>query len=359
MRPALKAAQLFLAGVPTELGGGGASFRELALILAALARGCGSTALAFAMHTHPVMLDVWRWRNDGAPVEPLLRRIAAEELVLVSSGGSDWLDGAGRAERVEGGYRVTGVKRFASGSPSGDVLMTSAVYDDPADGPTVLHFGVPLKAPGVSLVDNWRALGMRGTGSGDVSIDGFFLPEAAVGMRRPKGRWHRLFHIISLVAFPLIYAVYVSLAEVAHEPALERATPRRGSAHRASRGRDGDGAVGGAARPRGDAAPGRYGRSRPAEHEPAARREVARHAGGAGGRRACADPRGRGRVPARLRARAHLSRHPGHALSPADARAAAAPGRPPGAGARHRRLSVLSRRRTDTRGPAPPRARRG
>lgn len=221
---ALKAAKLFSAGVPSELGGGGAGYRELAAMLRTLAKGCSSTALAFAMHTHPVALTVWRWRHEKAPVEPLLRRIAAEELVMVSSGGSDWLQSAGRAEKVEGGFRISGIKRFASGSPSGDILMSSAVYDDPDNGPTVLHFGVPLKATGVSLVDNWRALGMRGTGSGDVVIDGFFLADAAVGARRPQGRWHHLFHTIMIVAFPLIYAVYLGIAEAARDIALETAS---------------------------------------------------------------------------------------------------------------------------------------
>jgi acyl-CoA dehydrogenase len=225
---ALKAAKLFSAGVPVELGGGGASYHELATILRTLAKGCSSTALAFAMHTHPVALTVWRWRHDKAPVEPLLRRIAAEELVLVSSGGSDWLQSAGKAERVEGGFRVTGTKRFASGSPSGDILMTSAVYEDPEAGPTVLHFGLPLKAPGVTVVDNWRGLGMRGTGSGDVVIDGFFLADAAVGVRRPQGRWHRLFHTIAIVALPLIYAVYLGIAEAARDAALQAIGRRRG-----------------------------------------------------------------------------------------------------------------------------------
>lgn len=218
---ALKAAKLFSAGVPTELGGGGASYADLAIMLRTLAKGCSSTALAFAMHTHPVALTVWRWRNEKAPLEPLLRRIAAEELVMVSSGGSDWLQSAGTAERVDGGYRIAATKRFASGSPSGDILMTSAVYDDPDNGPTVLHFGVPLKAPGVTLVDNWRAHGMRGTGSGDVVIDGFFLADSAVGVRRPQGRWHRLFHTISIVAMPLIYSVYLGIAEAARDATLQ------------------------------------------------------------------------------------------------------------------------------------------
>ncbi|HMR30197.1 MAG TPA: acyl-CoA dehydrogenase family protein [Geminicoccaceae bacterium] len=223
---ALKATKLFSAGVPIELGGGGASYRDLATTLRTLAKGCSSTALAFAMHTHVVALTVWRWRHDKAPVEPLLRRIAAEELVMVTSGGSDWLQSAGIAERVEGGFRVTATKRFASGSPSGDILMTSAVHDDPENGPTVLHFGVPLKAPGVTVVDNWRAHGMRGTGSGDIVIDGFFLADTAVGVRRPQGRWHRLFHTITLVAFPLIYSVYLGIAEAARDAALDGARPR-------------------------------------------------------------------------------------------------------------------------------------
>lgn len=227
----LRAAKLFSAGVPAELGGGGADYGELADILRALARGCGATALAFAMHTHGVAMNVWRWRHDRAPVEPLLRRIAAEELILVSSGGSDWLASGGRAERVEGGYRISATKRFASGSPIGDVLMTSAVLDDPEAGPTVLHFGLPLRGPGVTVVDNWRALGMRGSGSGDVVVDGAFVAEAAVGVRRPAGRWHQLFHVITMVALPFIYAVYTGLAKAAREVALEHARRRTADPH--------------------------------------------------------------------------------------------------------------------------------
>jgi acyl-CoA dehydrogenase len=227
---ALKDAKMFSAGVPLELGGGGASYDELAIIVRTLARGCSSTGLAFAMHTHPVALTVWRWRHDKAPVEPLLRRIASEELILVSSGGSDWLQGGGVAERVEGGYRITGTKAFASGSPSGDLLMTSAVYEDPEAGPTVLHFGLPLKAAGVRLADTWRAHGMRGTGSGDVVIEGFFLADAAVGVKRPQGKWHRLFHIISMQAFPIIYSAYLGVAEAARNAVVEGASRRVASA---------------------------------------------------------------------------------------------------------------------------------
>lgn len=222
----LRMAGFFAAAVPAELGGGGATHAELCAMLRTLAHYCSSTALALSMHTHLVATAAWRWRNDKAPVEALLRRVAAEQIVLVSSGGSDWLPSGGRAEKADGGFRITARKRFSSGCPAGTLLMTSAVYDDPAAGPTVLHFGVPLSAPGVRIEETWRAMGMRATGSHDIVLDGFQVADAGVVGRRPQGKWHGLYHIISMVAFPLIYAVYVGVAEAARGVALKAVAGR-------------------------------------------------------------------------------------------------------------------------------------
>ena len=223
----LRAHRVFSAGVPAELGGGGASHAELADVLRVLATYCSSTALALSMHTHQVLIPTWRWRNEQAPVEPFLRRVAAEELVLVSSGGSDWVAGSGTAEKVDGGYRITGRKVFSSGAPAGDLLMTMAIYADPTAGPTVLHFAIPLSAPAVKVQDTWRTLGMRGTGSHDTVLDGVFVPDAAVGVRRPAGQWSLPMHVTAAIALPLIYSVYVGVAEAARALALEVATKRR------------------------------------------------------------------------------------------------------------------------------------
>ena len=51
---ALRERNAFAAGVPADLGGGGASHAELCQMVRALARHCGSTGLAFSMHTHLV-----------------------------------------------------------------------------------------------------------------------------------------------------------------------------------------------------------------------------------------------------------------------------------------------------------------
>ena len=226
----LKRHKVFSAGVPAELGGGGASHAELCALLRELAHACGSTALALSMHTHLLAAVVWRWRQ-GQAVEPLLRRIANEETVLISTGASDWLDSSGTAEKADGGYRMTARKVFCSGSPKGDLLMTSAVYEEAEEGPTVLHFPVPFSADGVKVMDNWRTMGMRATGSHDVLLEGIFVPESAIALRRPKGKWHPFFNVVLAVAMPLIMSVYVGVAESARELACRVAMKKRHDPH--------------------------------------------------------------------------------------------------------------------------------
>nr|WP_099864457.1 acyl-CoA dehydrogenase family protein [Pararhizobium haloflavum] len=220
----LKQAGLVAAGVPGELGGGGADVAELADMLRRMAHACGSTALAFSMHTHQVAIPAWRWRHQKvSAVEPLLRRVATENIVLLSSGGSDWIGGSGEARKVEGGYRVSARKGFTSGAEAGDLLMTGAIAKE-ADGTAkVVHFGVPMKAAEVKVDKTWRTLGMRGTGSNDVLIDDLFIPDQGVALTRKAGEWHPVFQIIATIAFPLIYAAYLGVAESARDIAVKLA----------------------------------------------------------------------------------------------------------------------------------------
>lgn len=228
----LKTSGLVEAGVPRELGGGGADVDELAAMLRALAYHCGSTGLTFSMHTHQVAIPAWRWKHQkAAAVEPLLKRIASERILLLSSGGSDWIGGSGKAEKVEGGYRISARKVFTSGAPTGDIFMTGAILETEGEPPMVLHFGVPMNSPHVKVLDTWRTLGMRGTGSHDVMIDGHVVPEAAVPVKRKAGEWHPIFQIIATIAFPLVYAVYLGVAESARDIAIGLAKRKAASRH--------------------------------------------------------------------------------------------------------------------------------
>jgi len=227
----LKNHGLISAAVPQELGGGGASHLELGAMLRELAHHCSATALALSMHTHQVAMAAWRWRHQKAPLDGLLRRVASENIVLLSSGGSDWLQSSGTAARVEGGFRINARKIFASGAPAGDLLMTSAVYEDPDGGPTVLHFAVSTKTEGVSILPTWQVMGMRGTGSHDILLSDVFIPDTGISLRRPQGTWHPLMHIVSMIAIPLIYSVYVGVAEAARDLTTRLARKRKPDHH--------------------------------------------------------------------------------------------------------------------------------
>jgi len=226
----LKAKKLFSAGVPKDLGGGGATHAELCEMLRELAYYCPSTALALSMHTHLVAAAVWR-HGHGQPAGPLLSKVAEAERVLVSTGSTDWLDSNGTAERVEGGFRVNAQKRFASGCPGGDIALTSAPYDDPTEGALVLHFPVPMKAEGVRVNSDWDTLGMRATGSNTITLENVFVPDAAIGAKRPRGGWHPSISVVCLVALPIVLSAYVGLAETAVRLAKEGARKRPGDAH--------------------------------------------------------------------------------------------------------------------------------
>ena len=221
----LKEHRFFSAGVPRELGGGGLTHAELCEVIRILGRHCGSTALAYSMHSHLVAAAVWR-HHHGKPAAKLLRRVATEELVLVSTGAADWLGSNGTLRRVEGGYRFSATKICCSGSPMGDLMITSGVLEDGPDGPQVLHFPVPFSQAGIDCKQDWDVLGMRGTGSHTWTLHDVFVPEASVALARPQAGWHPAWSVVLTIANPLILSAYLGVTEAACRTARQLASTR-------------------------------------------------------------------------------------------------------------------------------------
>jgi alkylation response protein AidB-like acyl-CoA dehydrogenase len=206
--------------VPTELGGHGATIRQVAMAQRALARHCSSAALASVMHHHVVLFTAWRYRRGLPGAEGTLRRVADEGIVILSTGGADLTHPRGEAVRVDGGFRVSGRKIFVSQSPVGAVMSTMFAYDDPEEGRLVLNVAVPMASEGVDVLDTWDALGMRGTGSNEVEIDNVFVPDERVMARRPHGVLDGPLQVILSHALLPIAAVYLGVAEAARDHAV-------------------------------------------------------------------------------------------------------------------------------------------
>jgi alkylation response protein AidB-like acyl-CoA dehydrogenase len=216
----VRAAGLLAIAVPQELGGRGASIREIAMVQRELAKHCGSTALASSMHQHVTAFTAWRFRRGLPGAEGALRKVIDDGIVLVSTGGGDTTRPRGTAIKVEGGYRVSGHKHFVSQSPVGTVMSTMFAYDDPEQGLRVLNMSVPMSSPGVLVDSMWDTLGMRGTASNDVVLDDVFVPDERVLANRPHDQLDGPLQVIFSIAFPIISAVYLGIAEAARDHAV-------------------------------------------------------------------------------------------------------------------------------------------
>ncbi|OBZ92150.1 hydroxylase [Pararhizobium polonicum] len=85
----------------------------------------------------------------------------------------------GIAEPVEGGYRLTGRWQFSSGTDHSDWVFLGALLGDgkgrPAMPPRAMHLILPR--PDYSIIDDsWDVIGLLGTGSKDVAVNGAFVP---------------------------------------------------------------------------------------------------------------------------------------------------------------------------------------
>jgi alkylation response protein AidB-like acyl-CoA dehydrogenase len=206
------------APVPVDLGGGGATTEQVAWAQAELARYCGSTALATTMHLHVVLANAWRWRKGLPGSEGMLRRVAAEGVIVASTGGGDFTAPTGEARPTDGGWLVTGRKSFVSGVPATQLASTWATTTDGE----AIGFGVALDNPAVTIVENWNAPGMRGTASHDVVFEDLFVPDEAVTARRVPNEFAPVLAILAAKALPVIAATYLGVATGARDEVVAR-----------------------------------------------------------------------------------------------------------------------------------------
>lgn len=84
----------------------------------------------------------------------------------------------GQAVPADGGYLLSGRWKFSSGTEHCDWVFLGGVIDrgensgDPADFRTFL-----LPRKDYRIIDTWNVIGLKGTGSQDIVVDGAFVPE--------------------------------------------------------------------------------------------------------------------------------------------------------------------------------------
>ncbi len=216
------------AAVPVHRGGWGFDLAQMAASQRRLARYAPATALSMTMHSYWVGAAAELERAGDSSQRWLLE--AAADGAVVAAGhaetGNDIpvLLSTCLAERVEGGYRLTGRKQFGSNGPVWTWLGAHAVDPAAPGGPQIVHAFVERTSPGVTVVETWDTLGMRPTQSHDTVLDGVFVPDSRVGRVVPAGDGSDPYIVaMTMWALPLIASVYVGVAERALELAVSGA----------------------------------------------------------------------------------------------------------------------------------------
>ncbi len=229
----LRKSGYLLSAVPEKFGGRGLSLAEMAQEQRRLAYYAAPTALAVNMHIYwtGVFADVWRAGDTS--VEPFLEEAGAGEIFAAGHAepGNDLplLLSTSKAERVDGGYRVTGRKSFGSLTPVWTRLGIHAMDTSDPTGPKIIHAFMPRGTAGSSIVETWDVLGMRATRSDDTVLDGVFIPDRYIGRVVPAGGAGIDHFVIALFAWALIGFgnVYYGLAHRAADLLIENVKSRK------------------------------------------------------------------------------------------------------------------------------------
>ena len=227
----MKEAGYLKIAVPEELGGLGADLETVCKAQAIIGGGCASTALSSNMHIFGIGAASEAWYAGDRASAPIFQMVASGVVVGGSltdaATGLNVRSSATPAVKVDGGYRITGRKSFCSLAPVLDFFWGTA--GDTETGALIL-FGLPRDTPGLSFVDSWDTMAMRGTGSWDVVFDDVFVPDMALQAGRvgqdPREAWQmgaeRAFAWFACT----IASIYLAVARKAQSFAYDYVTGR-------------------------------------------------------------------------------------------------------------------------------------
>ena len=177
--------------LPAEYGGAGLGLLGYTKLASRLAYVAPATALALNMHIYWTGLAADLLKMGDESCRFILEK-AAEGAVFAAIHGEAGNDlplllSTSTAERVDGGWSISGHKIFGSLSPVWTYAGFHAMdASDPA-GPRIVHGFLPRNTPGLEIVDTWDTLGMRATQSQDTVLDKAFCPDELCPLVCPAG----------------------------------------------------------------------------------------------------------------------------------------------------------------------------
>lgn len=149
---------------PRRFGGLQASFGLVSRITEILAEGCAASAWIY------VVLAEHQWIIACMPEQAQIDFWADDPCAVASSS----LAPREKARAVSGGWRLSGRFPFSSGCLHAGWAIIGARCEDASGGSPTRYLLVPMRD--IEIFDDWKVLGLQGTGSRSLLLDDVFIP---------------------------------------------------------------------------------------------------------------------------------------------------------------------------------------
>ncbi len=174
--------RLGLIGVRYPEADGGAGFDKVSdcIVREELSRVSQAFASAWSAHAHLAIWPIWKIGTEEQKARYFRPALRGERIggfaLSEPDAGSDVRNLRTRAERIAGGYRITGAKMYITNAPIADFLLLAArTRPEPSAGAISL-FLVDLPNPGIAIASLAKE-GIRASETGLLHIDGAIVPE--------------------------------------------------------------------------------------------------------------------------------------------------------------------------------------
>jgi glutaryl-CoA dehydrogenase len=186
------------ATIPPEYGGAGLNYVSYGLVARAVERVDSGYRSAMSVQSSLVMHPIHAYGSEEQRMR-YLPKLATGEWVgcfglTEPDAGSDPAGMRTRAEKVDGGYRLSGAKMWITNSPIADVFVVWAKSQ--AHGDAIRGFVLEKGMAGLSAPKIREKLSLRASITGEIVMDGVEVPENALlpnvqGLKGPFGCLNR------------------------------------------------------------------------------------------------------------------------------------------------------------------------
>ncbi len=184
--------------IPEEYGGLGSSYVSYGLVAREVERVDSGYRSMMSVQSSLVMYPIYAYGTEEQR-QKYLPKLASGEWIgcfglTEPDAGSDPAGMKTRAEKVEGGYRLTGSKMWISNSPIADVFVVWAKLD--AHDGKIRGFILDKDMKGLSAPKISGKLSLRASITGEIVMEGVVVPEEALlpnvqGLKGPFGCLNR------------------------------------------------------------------------------------------------------------------------------------------------------------------------